>query len=153
MLMSMRYRLVRSLIRLLLRCAVDERDLETAALRHQLKILRRGGIRPRFTDADRAFLAAAAGLLSQDRWKSFVVGPGHPRRWHRELSRRGPVTPCARWSSMPCFAQGFALARLEVTVGRRRCRHVSGVHAEGPERVPSLQRLPDHRVVVLTLPV
>src|SRR6266498_5344976 len=75
MLMSMRYRLVRSLIRVLLRCGVDEQDLETAVLRHQLKVLRGGGTRPRFTDADRAFLAAAAGFLSRDRWRSFLVGP------------------------------------------------------------------------------
>jgi len=84
--MSMRYRLVRSLIRLLLRCGVDERELETAVLRHQLKILRRGGMRPRFTDADRAFLAAAAHLLSRDRWTSFLVGPATLARWDRELS-------------------------------------------------------------------
>src|SRR6266511_1597518 len=90
MLMSMRYRLVRSLIRLLLRCGVDERDLETAVLRHQLKVLRGGGTRPRFTDADRAFLAAAAGFLSRDRWRSFLVGPDTLLRWHRELSRRRP---------------------------------------------------------------
>src|SRR6266540_5828978 len=88
MLMSMRYRLVRSLIRLLLRCGVDERDLETAVLSHQLKVLRRGGTRPRFTDADRAFLAAAAGFLSRDRWRSFLVGPDTLVRWHRELLRR-----------------------------------------------------------------
>jgi hypothetical protein len=98
MLMSMRYRLVRSLIRLLLRCGVDERELETAVLRHQLKILRRGGKRPRFTDADRAFLAAAAHLLSRDRWTSFLVGPATLARWHRELSggrrrRRRPGRP------------------------------------------------------------
>ncbi len=86
--MSMRYRLVRSLIRLLLRCGIDERELERAVLRHQLKILRRGGTRPRFTDADRAFLAAAAGLLSRDRWRSFLVGPDTLLRWHRELWRR-----------------------------------------------------------------
>lgn len=86
--MAMRYRLVRGVIRLLLRCGVDERELEAAVLRHQLKILRRGGIRPRFTDADRAFLAAAAGLLSRDRWGSFLVGRDTLLRWHRELSRR-----------------------------------------------------------------
>lgn len=63
MLLSLRYRLLRSLLRLLLRFGVDERDLERAVLRHQLKILRRGGTRPRLTDADRAFLAAAAGFL------------------------------------------------------------------------------------------
>src|SRR6266498_4292437 len=88
MLMSMRYRLVRSLIRLLLRCGVDEQDLQTAVLRHQLKVLRRGGTRPRFTDADRAFLAAAAGFLSRDRWRSFLVRRDTLLRWHRELSRR-----------------------------------------------------------------
>ncbi len=59
-------------------------------LSHQLKVLRRGGTRPRFTDADRAFLAAAAGFLSRDRWRSFLVGPDTLLRWHRELSRRRP---------------------------------------------------------------
>src|SRR6266540_3791425 len=88
MLLSLRYGLLRSLFRLLLRGGVDKRDLERAVLRHQLKILRRGGTRPRFTDADRAFLAAAAGLLPRDRWKSFLVGPDTLIRWHRELSRR-----------------------------------------------------------------
>ncbi len=56
-------------------------------LRHQLRILRRGGARPRFTPADRAFLAAAARLLSRDRWRSFLVGPDTITRWHRELLR------------------------------------------------------------------
>src|SRR6266498_6036158 len=96
MLMSMRYRLVRSLIRLLLRCGVDERDLETAVLSHQLKVLRRGGTRPRFTDADRAFLAAAAGFLSRDRWRSFLVGPDTLLRWHRELLKKRPRGPSRR---------------------------------------------------------
>ncbi len=86
--MAMCYRLVRGVIRLFLRCGVDERELEAAVLRHQLKILRRGGVRPRFTDADRAFLAAAAGFLSRDRWRSFLVGPDTLVRWHRELLRR-----------------------------------------------------------------
>src|SRR6266540_7214328 len=88
MLLSLRYGLLRSLFYLLLRCGVEKRDLEAAGLRHQLKILRRGGTRPRFTDADRAFLAAAAGVLSRDRWKSFLVGRDTLIRWHRELSRR-----------------------------------------------------------------
>jgi len=59
-------------------------------LRHQLKILRRGGKRPRFTRADRAFLAAAAQLLSQDRWRSFLVRPDTLIRWHGDLLRRRP---------------------------------------------------------------
>jgi hypothetical protein len=97
MLLSLRYRLLRSLFRLLLHCGVDERDLEAAVLRHQLKILRRGGTRPRFTDADPAFLAAAAGVLRRDRWKSFLVGPDTLIRWHRELWRR----KCRRRSRRP----------------------------------------------------
>jgi putative transposase len=88
MLLFLRYRLICGLLRLLLRAGVDERELETVVLRHQLKILRRGGTRPRFTDADRAFLAAAARLLSRDRWKSFLVGPDTLGRWRRQLWRR-----------------------------------------------------------------
>ena len=83
--MPLRYRLVRGLIRLLLRCGVDERELEMAVLRHQPRILPRGATRPRFTTADRAFLAAAAQLLSRDRWRSFLVGRDTLVRWHREL--------------------------------------------------------------------
>jgi hypothetical protein len=68
MLWSIRYELLCGLLRLLLRCGVDERDLEAAVVCHQLKILRRGGTtRPRFTDADRAFLATAGQLLTRDR--------------------------------------------------------------------------------------
>ncbi len=63
MLLVLRYRLLCGLLLLLVRCGLDERDLETAVLRRQLKILARGGTRPRFTTADRAFLAAAARLL------------------------------------------------------------------------------------------
>src|SRR6266498_2279281 len=86
MLLALRYRLLCGLLRLLVRCGLGERDLETVVLRHQLKILRRGGVRPRFTTADRAFLAAAARLLSPDRRKSFLVGRDTLVRWHRELA-------------------------------------------------------------------
>jgi hypothetical protein len=57
-------------------------------LRHQLKILGRGGARPRITTADRAFLAAVARVLSRDRWGSFLVRPDTIVRWH-ESSRGG----------------------------------------------------------------
>ena len=48
--------------------------------------------------ADRAFLAAAAQLLSRDRWRSFLVGPDTLVRWHRDLRwRRGrPCRPPGR---------------------------------------------------------
>ena len=75
MLWSVRYRLLWWLLRLLLRCGLDEPDLENAVLRHQLKVLRRGGRRVLFATADRAFLAAAAMTLSRERWRSFLVGP------------------------------------------------------------------------------
>jgi hypothetical protein len=90
MLWSIRYRLFCGLLRLLVRCGVDELDLENAVLRQQLKILRRrGGRRLLFTTADRAFLAAVARFLSRDRWSSFLVGPDTLARWHRDLSREG----------------------------------------------------------------
>ncbi len=85
---SIRYRLLRWLLRLLVRCGLNELDLETLVLRHQLKVLRRGGRRVSFTTADRAFLAAAARVLSRDRWKSFLVGPDTLMRWHRVLLKR-----------------------------------------------------------------
>src|SRR6266496_2291535 len=96
MLVSVLYWLLCSLLRLLVRCGVEERDLETVVLRRQLKILARGGTRPRFTTADRALLAAAARLLSRDRWRSFLVGPDTLLRWHRELLGRRPRGPCRR---------------------------------------------------------
>ncbi len=88
MLWSIRYGLVCWLLRLLVRCGLDELDLENAVLRHQLKVLRRGGRRVAFTTADRAFLAASARVLSRDRWRSFLVGPDTLVRWHRDPLRR-----------------------------------------------------------------
>src|SRR3990172_3477912 len=89
MLASILYRLLCRVIRLLARVGgADQRDLEVAVLRHQLKILaRRGCTRPRYTDADRAFLAAASRLLPRERWSCFVVGPDTLARWHRALLR------------------------------------------------------------------
>jgi hypothetical protein len=62
MLWSIRYRLLCWLLRVLVRCGLDELDLETVVLRHQLKVLRRGGRGVLFTTADRAFLAAGSPL-------------------------------------------------------------------------------------------
>ena len=89
MLWSIRYRLLCWLLRMLVRCGLDELDLETVVLHHQLKVLRRGGRRVLFTTADRAFLAAAARVLSRHRWRSFLVGPDTLARWHRDLLKRG----------------------------------------------------------------
>jgi hypothetical protein len=88
MLWSIRYGLLCWLLRLLVRCGLDELDLETVVLHRQLKVLRRGGSRVLFTTADRAFLAAAARVLSRHRWKNFLVGPDTLARWHRDLLKR-----------------------------------------------------------------
>jgi len=88
MLWSIRYRLLCWLLRMLVRCGLDELDLETVVLHHQLKVLRRGGRRVLFTTADRAFLAAAARVLSRHRWKGFLVGPDTLARWRRDLLKR-----------------------------------------------------------------
>jgi hypothetical protein len=119
MLWSIRYRLLRWLLRLVVRCGLDELDLENAVLRHQLKILRRGGGRPRLTDADRAFLAAAAQLLSRDWWTSFLVGSDTLVRWHRELSRRRRVRSSRR-PGRPSL--DVAIKKLIVRLGRENPR-------------------------------
>jgi hypothetical protein len=90
------YRLLCGLVRLLARGG-GERELEIVVLRHQLAILRRGGKRPQYTIADRAFLAAASRLLPPARWSCFAVGPQTLCRWHRALleggRRRRPCRP------------------------------------------------------------
>jgi hypothetical protein len=88
MLWSICHRLVCWLLRLLVRCGLDELDLENAVLHHQFKVLRRGGGRVLLTTSDRAFLAAAAPVLSRNQWKSFLGGPDTLVRWHRDLLKR-----------------------------------------------------------------
>jgi putative transposase len=66
----------------------DAKDVEIAVLRHQLLVLRRQVVRPRYVPADRAVLAALAKLLPRDRWPIFLVTPATLVRWHRDLIRR-----------------------------------------------------------------
>ena len=100
MLWSIRYRLLCWVLRLLVRCGLDEADLETVVLRHCLKVLRRGGGRVLFATADRALLAAAARVLPRHRRKSFRVGPDTLARWHRDLLKtREPRSLAAARSS------------------------------------------------------
>jgi putative transposase len=119
MLWYVRYRLMCWLLHLIVRCGLDELDLENAVLCHQLKNLRRGGGRPRLTDADRAFLTAAAQLLSRDRWTSFLVGPDTLMRWHRELSRRRHVRSSRPPGRPPLDP---AIKKLIVRLGRENPR-------------------------------
>jgi putative transposase len=83
-----------------LEIVVLRHELEIVVLRHELAILRRQVARPTLRPADRAFLAAASGLLPRERWRSFLVTPETLLRWHRRLvarrwtyPRRGPGRP------------------------------------------------------------
>jgi len=67
----------------------DADAVEIAALRHQLAVLHRQVVRPRYTPADRTLLLAAlAKLLPRERWAVFLVTPSTLLRWHRELVAR-----------------------------------------------------------------
>jgi putative transposase len=75
--------------------AADAKDVEIAVLRHQLAVVRRQVVRPRYMPGDRMILATLAKLLPRDRWNVFLVTPSTLLRWHRELIRRRwtfPVT-------------------------------------------------------------
>lgn len=85
---SLLYMVLRVIFRLV--PSGDERDrgVEILLLRHQVKVLRRKAGRPKFRRLDRLLLAAAARILPEDRWSSFIVTPQTLLRWHRELVRR-----------------------------------------------------------------
>ena len=90
MLLSLLYFAVRRLLRLLTRGREDNdaaREIEVLVLRHQLRVLARGRSMP-LQRRDRVLLAAASGLLRQDRWHSVPVSAQTLLRWHRELVRR-----------------------------------------------------------------
>src|SRR3954454_9637953 len=71
--------------------------VEIAVLRHQLAVLRRQVVRPRYNPADRMGLAALDKLLSRKRWAVFLVTPATLLRWRRELiARRWTYPPTGR---------------------------------------------------------
>ncbi len=69
-----------------------DKDVEILALRHQITVLERqlGKTRPRFSPADRAFLAALLHRLPRDVLGRFglLVRPETVLRWHRNLLAR-----------------------------------------------------------------
>jgi hypothetical protein len=64
------------------------KEAEILVLRHQLAVLRRQVVRPRFSWSDRALIALFAGLVPRERWRSFLVTPQTVLDWHRRLVRR-----------------------------------------------------------------
>jgi putative transposase len=70
----------------------DAKDVEIAVLRHQLAVLHRQIVRPRYTSADRMILATLAKLLPRDRWPIFLVTPSTLLRWQC-AARRLVVSP------------------------------------------------------------
>jgi putative transposase len=64
------------------------KELEIVVLRHELAVLRRQVARPRLTEPDRVFLAAASRLLRGTGRQSLLVRPDTLMGWHRQLVRR-----------------------------------------------------------------
>ncbi|MCA1695809.1 MAG: helix-turn-helix domain-containing protein [Actinobacteria bacterium] len=64
------------------------KELEILVLRHELAVLRRHGVRPKLTRADRGLLAALSRSLPRAAWAGFAVKPDTLLRWHRQLVAR-----------------------------------------------------------------
>jgi len=96
--LSFLYVAVRRLLQLLLlaRRSEADKDLEIVVVRHQLAVLHRQVKRPQFRASDRAFLAAASGVLSRERRGAFLVRPETLLRWHRCLVARKWTKPHRR---------------------------------------------------------
>ncbi len=119
MLAFLLYRLSCGLLRLLVRAGLDDRELEIAVLRHQLRVLTRGGKRPRYGTADRAFLAAVSRLLPRERWSAFGVVPDTLKRWRRQLDAGKGRRPRRRPGRPPIDPE---LRQLILRLGRENPR-------------------------------
>jgi hypothetical protein len=78
MLFSLLYMVLRVIFRLVPSGDERDREVEILVLRHQVKVLRRKAGRPKLGRLDRLLLAAAARILPEDRWSSFIVNPANP---------------------------------------------------------------------------
>jgi transposase len=96
--LSFVYQLLRWLLGLVRAHRTDafSKEAEILVLRHQLPVLHRQVVRPRFTWSDRALVALLAGLVPRERWRSFLVTPQTVLDWHRRLVRRHWTNPHRR---------------------------------------------------------
>src|SRR4051812_1711082 len=80
----------------LLQTSDQAKDAEILALSHQITVLERqlGRTRPRFSPADRAFLAALLHRLAPNALRRFrlLMRPETVLRWHRDLLARRHAT-------------------------------------------------------------
>ena len=99
------------------RCDVDK-DVELVVLRHQVRTVERQlHRRVRYSQADRALLAALSRLLPRAQWRAFLVTPGTLLRWHREAGRRKwRAWRRLRGPGRPAMSPGFV--ELVLRLGR-----------------------------------
>jgi hypothetical protein len=77
------------------------KDVEILVLRHQLAVLQHQAGPPRFDDADRALLAALAGVIPRLQWPAVLVQPDTMLRWHRTCGFKVPPPLPNRCSTPP----------------------------------------------------
>jgi hypothetical protein len=65
----------------------DPNDIVVAVLPHQLAVLHRQVMGPRYTPTDRMILATLTKLILRNRWPIFLVTQLTLLRWHGELIR------------------------------------------------------------------
>lgn len=103
---------VLQLVRLTRRADVDL-AVEVVMLRREVAVPRRQVHRPALEPADRAVLAAFAGLLPRRRPGRFFVQPATLLRWHRNLVAERWTHPHGR-PGRPAIAKGTAALVVRV---------------------------------------
>ena len=111
-----------------------DKDVEILALRHQIMVLERqlGTARPRFSPADRAFLAALLHRLARDVLGRFrlLVRPETVLRWHRDvLARRHASRSRPRRPGRPRTVRSIRLLVLRLA-GENPCWGYRRIHGE-----------------------